>query len=98
EIDVVYVVTPNSIHKENVLTCAKAGKHVLCEKPMANSVADCQIMIDAMKKAGKKLMIAYRMQYEPLTLKLMELTHDKEKIGKILHIDAACSSNRSRDN
>ncbi len=47
EIDVVYVVLPNSMHAEYTIRAAKAGKHVLCEKPMANSVADCQAMIDA---------------------------------------------------
>jgi predicted dehydrogenase len=62
EIDVVYVVLPNSMHMEYTIRAAKAGKHVLCEKPMANSVEDCQKMIDACKEAKRKLMIAYRMQ------------------------------------
>jgi predicted dehydrogenase len=64
-VDVVYVVLPNSMHAEYTVRAAQAGKHVLCEKPMANSVTECQQMIDACNQAGKKLMIAYRMQYEP---------------------------------
>ena len=93
-VDVVYIVLPNSMHAEYTIRAAKAGKHVLCEKPMATSVPDCQKMIDACKTAKKKLMIAYRMQYEPLTLKLIELARSAEKIGKIKQIDAVCSSNR----
>jgi len=64
---------------------------------MANSVEDCQKMIDACKAANRKLMIAYRMQYEPLTLKLIDLCRDPNKIGKIKHIDALCSANRVND-
>lgn len=94
-IDVVYIVLPNSMHAEYTIRAAKAGKHVLCEKPMATSVEDCQKMIDACKAAQRKLMVAYRMQYEPLTLKLIELARSRDKIGKIAHIDAVCSSNRS---
>jgi len=65
DIDVVYIVLPNGLHAEYTVRAFQAGKHVLCEKPMANSVAECQQMIDAGEQAGKKLMIAYRLQYEP---------------------------------
>ena len=57
DIDVVYVVLPNSMHAEYSIRAAQAGKHVMCEKPMAISVAECQAMIDASRKAGKLLMI-----------------------------------------
>jgi predicted dehydrogenase len=97
-VDVVYIVLPNSMHAEYTIRAAKAGKHVLCEKPMATSVEDCQKMIDACKAAKRKLMIAYRQQYEPLTLKLIELARSAEKIGKIAHVDAVCSSNRLNNN
>ena len=69
EIDAVYIALPNSMHAEYTIRSAKAGKHVLCEKPMATSVADCKAMIDACKTANKRLMIAYRCQYDPLHLK-----------------------------
>jgi predicted dehydrogenase len=94
-VDVVYVVLPNSMHCEYTIRAAQAGKHVLCEKPMATSVEDCQKMIDACKAADRKLMIAYRMHYEPLTLKLIDLCRDPDKIGKISRIDAVCSFDRS---
>lgn len=73
EIDAVYIALPNSMHAEYTIRAAKAGKHVLCEKPMATSIADAKAMIDACKSAGKKLMIAYRCQYEPVNLKAIEL-------------------------
>ena len=78
EIDVVYIVLPNGMHAEYTIRAAKAGKHVLCEKPMANSSEDCRKMIDACKQAGKLLQIGYRMQYEPNTLRLIEAARKKE--------------------
>ena len=65
DVDIVYIVLPNAMHAEYTVRAAQAGKHVLCEKPMATSVADAQHMVDACKQAGRKLMIAYRCQYEP---------------------------------
>ena len=70
-IQVVYIVLPNSMHAEYTIRALKAGKHVLCEKPMATSVADCEAMIAAAKAANRKLMIAYRCHYEPLNLAAM---------------------------
>src|ERR1700761_998614 len=64
EIQVVYIVLPNSLHADFTIRAAQAGKHVLCEKPMSTSVVDAQRMIDACAKANRKLMIAYRCQYE----------------------------------
>jgi glucose-fructose oxidoreductase len=87
-IDVVYVVLPNSMHAEYTIRAAQAGKHVLCEKPMANSVADCQAMIDACRAASRKLMIAYRMRYEPMTQRAIELAQSPEAVGAIRHITA----------
>lgn len=70
-IQVVYIVLPNGLHAEYTIRALKAGKHVLCEKPMATSVADCEAMIAAAKKADRKLMIAYRCHYEPKNLEAM---------------------------
>ena len=61
----IYIVLPNGMHEEYVTRGAKTGKHILCEKPMANSSAEAQRMIDACSKADVKLMIAYRQHYEP---------------------------------
>ncbi|MEO8115896.1 MAG: Gfo/Idh/MocA family oxidoreductase [Phenylobacterium sp.] len=70
-IQVVYIVLPNSLHAEYTIRALKAGKHVLCEKPMATSVADSEAMIAAARAANRKLMIAYRCHYEPLNLEVM---------------------------
>jgi predicted dehydrogenase len=68
EIDAVYLGLPNGMHTEFTLRAAAAGKHVLCEKPMAISSAECRAMIDGCRMAKVKLMIAYRIQYEPMFL------------------------------
>ena len=72
-IDAVYVALPNSMHAEYTIRAAKAGKHVLCEKPMSTSVADAEAMIAACKAARVKLMITYRCHYEPTNLKAVQL-------------------------
>ncbi|HET6898299.1 MAG TPA: Gfo/Idh/MocA family oxidoreductase [Vicinamibacteria bacterium] len=78
EVDVIYVVLPNSMHAEYTIRGVQAGKHVLSEKPMANTPADCQAMIDAAKKAGKKLMVAYRCRYEPFNKEMIRLAREQE--------------------
>lgn len=64
-IDAVYVVLPNSMHAEYSIRAAEAGKHVICEKPMATSVAECQRMIDAARANGVTLNIGYRLHFDP---------------------------------
>jgi predicted dehydrogenase len=88
EIDVVYVVLPNGMHAEYTIRAAKAGKHVLCEKPMANTPEECQAMIDACRAASRKLMIAYRLHYEPVTRKAIELARSLGAVGTIKQITA----------
>ena len=78
EVDVIYVVLPNSMHAEYTVRAFQAGKHVLCEKPMANSAAECEQMIGAGQKAGKKLLIAYRLHYEPFNNALIKVVRDQE--------------------
>lgn len=65
EVDVIYIVLPNSMHSEYTIRGFQAGKNVLTEKPMATTPAECQLMIDAARKSGRKLMVAYRCRYEP---------------------------------
>ena len=77
DIDVVYVVLPNSMHAEYTIRAVKAGKHVLCEKPMANSVAECEAMIGAAREAVRKLMIAYRLRYEPFNQAMIQMARDQ---------------------
>lgn len=77
DIDVVYVVLPNSMHTEYVIRAAQAGKHVICEKPLAITEAECQRMIDACKKANRQLAVGYRLHYEPFTKEVMRLGQEK---------------------
>ena len=65
DVDVVYVILPNALHAEYTVRAARAGKHVMCEKPMAVSSSDCRTMIEACQAAGRKLMIGYRSRFEP---------------------------------
>ena len=77
DVDIVYIVLPNSMHAEYTVRAAQAGKHVLCEKPMATSVADAEHMIAACRQAGRKLMVAYRMQHNPFHRFLIGAVRDK---------------------
>jgi len=81
-VDVVYIVLPNSLHREFAERAFRAGKHVLCEKPMANTAADCEQMVEAGRTAGRKLMIAYRLHYEPFNNALIKVVRDQE-FGKL---------------
>lgn len=73
DIDAVYVITPNGLHKDQVIRVAKAGKHAICEKPMAVNAADGQAMVDACKAAGVHLLIGYRMHFEANTLEVIRM-------------------------
>jgi glucose-fructose oxidoreductase len=73
EVDAVYIALPNSMHAEYTVRAAKAGVHVLCEKPMAVTVRECQQMIAACRQARVKLMIAYRLHFETVNLSAMDL-------------------------
>lgn len=78
EVDVVYIVLPNSMHAEYTIRAAKAGKHVLTEKPMANTPKDCEEMIKACREANRKLMVAYRCRYEPYNQALIKISREGE--------------------
>jgi predicted dehydrogenase len=82
-IDVVYVITPNALHHDQVIRVAKAGKHVICEKPMAVNAKEAQEMVDACKKAKVKLLVGYRMHFEPKTLEIIRMRNEGE-LGKVL--------------
>lgn len=76
EIKVVYIVLPNAMHRLFAERAARAGKHVLSEKPMSVSSVDAQAMVEACRAAGVKLMVAYRIQYEPYNRRAMEMVRD----------------------
>lgn len=89
DIDAVYVITPNALHHPQVIRVAKAGKHVICEKPMALNAKEGQEMIDACKKANVKLLVGYRMHFEPHTLEVIRMRKAGE-FGKILFFQGLC--------
>ncbi|MBX3190410.1 MAG: Gfo/Idh/MocA family oxidoreductase [Labilithrix sp.] len=84
EIDAAYVAVPNSLHREMTERCARAGVHVLCEKPMAMSTRDCQAMIRTCDDNDVKLMIAYRLHFDPANLRAIELARSG-KLGHLRH-------------
>src|SRR5262245_58527103 len=73
QVDAVYIALPNSTHADYTVRAAKAGVHVLCEKPMAVTVQECQRMIRACHDHRVKLMIAYRLHFEEINLRAVDL-------------------------
>lgn len=82
DIDIVYIVLPNALHAEYTIKAAEAGKHVICEKPMALNAEECRQMIAACKKAGVKLSIGYRLHFEKHHQEAMRLGQE-EVFGKV---------------
>lgn len=89
DIDAVYVITPNALHHDEVIRVAKAGKHVICEKPMAINAKEGQEMVDACRKAGVKLLVGYRMHFEPHTLEIIRMRNAGD-FGKIMFFQGLC--------
>lgn len=77
DIDIIYVVLPNSMHAEYTIRAAQAGKHVICEKPMAINAKECQEMINACNENDVKLSIGYRLHFEPHNQEIMRLGQEK---------------------
>ncbi len=75
-IDIVYIVLPNGLHAEYTIKALQAGKHVMCEKPMANTVQECRDMIAAADEADRKLMIAYRAHFEPHNQRALQMKQE----------------------
>lgn len=88
QVEAVFITTHNGGHAEYTLGAAAAGKHVLCEKPMATTVEECQRMIDACRTSDVRLMIAYRKYFEPASLALKKLI-TTGKLGKLKIIHSA---------
>ena len=78
DIHAVYIVLPNNMHAEYTVRAHKAGKHVLVEKPMANTVKECDEMIAAAKAANRHLAVAYRLRFEPYTQAMIKMARDNE--------------------
>lgn len=89
DIDAVYVITPNGLHRDQVIRVAKTGKHAICEKPMAINASEAQEMIDACNEANVKLLVGYRMHFEPKTLEIIRMRKAGE-LGKVLFFQGLC--------
>ena len=92
-IKIVYVITPNALHRRDTIAAARAGKHVLCEKPMSVSAADARAMIAACRQAGVLLMIGYRMQYQPHARDLIRMAR-AGKLGQVTLMDMIDNQNQ----
>jgi predicted dehydrogenase len=90
DVDAVFICLPNTLHAEYTVRAAEAGVHVLCEKPLATTDADCARMITACRTADVKLMTAYRLHFEPLTLEMLRRVHAGE-IGDPRYFTSAFS-------
>ena len=88
DIDLVYIVLPNGLHKEFVIRAANAGKNVITEKPMAISVKDCEEMIKSCEENNVQLAIGYRLHYEPTHLEIKRLGQEKV-FGQVRFIEAS---------
>ena len=78
DIDIVYIVTPVGLHAEHAIKAAKTGKHVICEKPMASTVAECDAIIAACRDARVQLSMGYRLHFHPMHRELMRIVRDQE--------------------
>ena len=85
QVEAVYIATNNGSHARYTVQAANAGKHVLCEKPMANSVEECRQMLAACRASDVRLMIAYRKYFEPSSLELKKLYHERETGAAEVH-------------
>ncbi|MBK8503305.1 MAG: Gfo/Idh/MocA family oxidoreductase [Saprospiraceae bacterium] len=83
DIDAVYVITPNALHKDQVIRVAKAGKHAICEKPISINAKDGEEMVQACKAAKVKFLVGYRMHFEPHTVEVIRMRMAGE-LGKIM--------------
>lgn len=86
DIDAVYIITPNALHLPHALRVAKAGKHVICEKPMALHAKEGRMMVEACEKAGVKLLVGYRMHFEAKTLEVIRMRKAGD-FGKVLYFN-----------
>src|SRR5580765_705560 len=89
-VDAVYIALPNSMHAEYTIRAARAGVHVLCEKPMAVTAAECRQMIAACRRAQVKLMIAYRLHFETLNLSAMDIARSG-RLGELKFFNSSFS-------
>jgi UDP-N-acetyl-2-amino-2-deoxyglucuronate dehydrogenase len=95
-LDVITICTPNGLHAEHSIKALQAGFHVLCEKPMALNTRDCELMIRAADKAGKRLFIIKQNRYNPPVIAVKKAL-DEGRLGKVYSIQLNCFWNRRKD-
>ncbi len=88
DIDAVYIPLPNSLHCEWTLRALEAGKHVLCEKPMAANAEEAERMAEASEKAGRVLVEAFHWRYHPLASRMKQIV-DGGELGEVRHVEAS---------
>lgn len=96
DIDIVSICSPNGLHAQHSIQSLKAGKHVLCEKPMAISVHDCGEMIKTAEKANKRLFVIKQNRYNP-PVDAVKRIIDEGKMGKIFNVQLSCFWNRNEE-
>jgi glucose-fructose oxidoreductase len=96
-VDAVYIATPNTEHADIAVRAAHAGVHVLCEKPLATTDAECDRVIQACREAGVHIMTAYRLHFEPITVEVLELVRSG-RIGEPRYFSAEFSMLAKPDN
>lgn len=92
DVDIVSVCTPQHIHKENTVAAAEAGKHIVIEKPMANSLAEIKAMLDVVKKAGVKTVVSFVLRWNPLFQTIKKMVAD-DALGKLYLVETDYQSN-----
>ena len=90
QVDAVFIALPNSMHADYTIRAARAGVHVLCEKPMAVTAAECRRMIDACRRNDVRLMIAYRLHFEEINLRAIDLVRSG-RIGEPKYFNSSFS-------
>ncbi len=94
--EVISVCSPNGLHAEHSILSLRAGRHVVCEKPMALTVRDCERMIMESEKAGRRLFIVKQNRFNPPIVELKRLISDGA-LGDILSVQLNCFWNRNKD-
>lgn len=92
DVQVVYIALPNHLHAEWTIKAAQAGKHILCEKPIATNPAEAMVMLEAVRRAGVCFLEAFMYRCSPQTAKLVELLQSNA-IGEVRHIETSFSYN-----
>ena len=87
DIDIIYVVLPNGMHSEYTIRALEAGKHVICEKPMALTAEEAQGMIETANRVGRKLSVGYRMHYDPYFIEVKRMAQNEE-FGAVNYLEA----------